>query len=118
MSDLVTGLRRATEDEIVAEMATNPTDFWQQVYLDMRPEVVGRAARRLWGPPVSGGTPGETLWKLWSSALDAPVYIAVGVLRPAALFSGGMLPSQDDAEGLVGEIREMLREAEGDQQDG
>ena len=107
-----TVLRRATEREIRSERAANPADFWHQVYLDLSPEIVARAAERLWGPAVASGTDGEVLWKLWSPALGVPVYIAVGLTRPAALFSSGLLPRQDDAERLVRQIREVLVQAE------
>ena len=107
MSDRTDALRRATEAEIMAERMSNPTDLWYQKYLDMDARTVARAARRLWGPPVSSGT-GETMWKLWSDDLGLPVYVAIGVLPPAVIISDGMCPEGDGDDRLRDEVRRML----------
>ena len=111
MSDDAHGIRRATQNEIVAERAANPIDVWYQKFLDLDARTVARAARRLWGPPVSSGT-GESMWKLWSDDLGVPAYIAVGLLPPAVLFSDGMCPQGDGDDRLRDQVRRMLLEAD------
>lgn len=97
----------------MAERRANPTDFWIQLRLDLRPLIVEQAARSIWGGPEPTGTPGESMWRLWSLELDVPIYIAIGMLPPAILFSGGMLPEDKDEERLRDEVRQMLLDVVG-----
>lgn len=112
MSERCDVVRRATEAEIRAEQFSNLIDLWFQKYLDLDARTVAKAAHRLWGPPVPGGTPGEHMWKLFCERLGVPVYIAVGLLRPAVLFSDGQPPKEGEGDRLRDEIREILSEAE------
>ena len=112
MSDRTDALRRATQNEIVAERRANPTDFWYQKFLDLDARTVARAATKLWGPPMRGGTGVEHIWKLWSDDLGLPVYVAIGVLPPAVIFSDGMCPEGDGDDRLRDEVRRMLLEAD------
>lgn len=111
MSDAGGGPRRATDEEIQAERRANPGDIWMQEALDLDAHTVAVAARTLWGPPIIGVT-GESLWRLWSDDLGVPIYIAIGLLPPAILLSGGMLPDDDEVDRLGDEIRAMLSRAE------
>lgn len=111
MSEQTGGLRRATSDEILAERRANPLDLWYEKYLDLAPEVVGRAACRLWGAPDADGVDGDLIWKLWSDRCHVLVCIVLGPLRPAVLFSEGQLPEGGEDERLATEIRAMLLEA-------
>lgn len=113
MSDARPNLRPATPEEINRERAANVIDLWFQRRLDLEEALVSRAARRLWGPPVPSGSEGEWLWRLWCDDLDVPVYIAVGVLPPAVLFSGGLCPADDDWDHLAGEVRRILEAVDG-----
>ena len=101
-------IRPATEAEVRAERLANPTGLWIQVALDLDERTVARAARRLWGPPVRSGSEGEWLWRLWDDDLGIPVYIAIGLLPPAVLLSGGMMPGEGEDERLRDVVRGML----------
>lgn len=114
MSERGTALRPATPDEIRAERAANPEDYWVQARLGLDEGLVARAARRLWGPPVRSFAEGERLWKLWHPELDVPVYLAIGLLEPAILFGGGMLPDDDVRKAIAAEVRRMLEAAGGE----
>lgn len=111
MSEQTGGLRLATPEEILAERRANPTDLWLQEYIDLAPEVVGRAACRLWEAPNADGVDGDLIWKLWSNRCHVLVCIVLGPLRPAILFSEGQLPEEGDEKSLAAEIRAMLLEA-------
>lgn len=113
MSDDAHGIRPATQDEIVAERTANPVDVWYQKCLDMDARTVARAAQRLWGPSVSSGI-GESLWRLWSNGLGVPVYVAIGILPPAVIFSDGMCPEGDGDDRLRDEVRRMLVAVDGE----
>ena len=71
MSEQTSGFRRATSDEILAERRANLMDLWREEDLDLAPEVVGRAACRLWGAPDADGVEGEaclSVTGVWETA--------------------------------------------------
>lgn len=113
MSEVSSELRPATPDEIRAERSANPADYWVQTKLGLDEGLVARAARRLWGPPVRSFAEGERLWRLWDPEHAVPVYLAIGLLPPAALFPGGMLPEEDVRQAIGAELRRMLVAAGG-----
>lgn len=113
MSERASDLRPATPDEVRAERTANPTDHWIQVRLGLDEGLVARAARELWGQPVRSFVEGEMIWPLWDTAHGLPVYVAVGLLPPAALYSGGLLPDDDVRQVIAAELRRMLQAAGG-----